>query len=733
MGSLLQNATGVPENTMNRICSWLLLYPGLSKRNMSPKTLVLCLAAALVAPATEFSTFIGDTSDYHVARIQPDSAGNTYIAGSRSADGAAAEAFLMKLDPTGRITAFTTLSGKGTDTVYDLAIDASGNLYIAGATTSLNLPLRAPFQTAPGPGFIATFSPDLTQLLYSTYFPAAVRALAVDSSGGIYVTGNTNLPTFPVTRGLPAGIVTPITNVSSSSGAFITKLSGGRIVYSALIVGTDKPCGCCSSCFLSSRSTLGVAIAVDPAGNAYVAGNTDTSNIPTTPGVLLGTGTGAFVAKVNAAGTALVYLTYIGNTNYPLSPSTNPANTATGITADAAGNAYLTGSTFDATFPSTQGAYQNTFDGPQSTSLTFPFPPADAFVAKLNPTGTAMVWATYLGGKAADAGNAIALDPSGNVWIAGATASPDFPNAQGWSSGGDFVAEFNAAGTRLPYAARYPTGAASQTIACDAAGAIHFAGPAGLVSTLTPPGPPVSRIFGVANSAYGNIGGHVSPSELISIYGPHIGPSTPVTAVPDSTGEMPTTLGGVQVFAVQNGPAPAPLPLLYVSDTQINAVLPYYFGSLSLRVTNGGVTSPDFPLAALNALPEIFQNPDGTAVAVNQDLTINGPGHPAPSGSYVSIWVTGMGEPAFGLTDNGKIATAAVNSYCCTVAALDVPAYVSYSGPSPGVVGAVTQINFQVPPPPWFGYPTSVDGQFVGVVVSVEGAASHSATIYITP
>lgn len=702
---------------------------------MSPRILTLSLAAALAAQAAEFSTFIGDTSNYRVARIQADAAGNTYVAGSRSADAGAAEAFLMKLDPSGKIASFTTLSGKGNDTVNDLAIDPAGNLYIAGATTSANLPLRAAFQTAPGPGFLAKFSPDLTQLLYSTYFPAAVRAVAVDSSGGMYVTGTTNLPTFPVTPGLPAGIVTPITNVSSASGAFISKLSaaGDKIVYSALIVGTDKPCGCCSSCFLSGRSTIGVAVSVDPAGNAYVAGNTDTSNIPTTPGVLLGTGTGAFVAKVNAAGTALVYLTYLGNTNYPFSPNTNPANAATGIAADAAGNAYVTGSTFDAAFPSTPGVYQSKFDGPQSTSLTYPLPPTDAFVAMLNPAGTAMVWASYLGGKDADAANAIALDLSGNVWIAGTTASADFPNAQGWSTGGDFVAEFNQAGTKLPYAARYPTGAASQTIACDSAGAIHFAGPAGLVSSLTPPGPPLSRIFGVANSASGNLGGQVAPAELISIYGPHIGPSTPVTGVPDSTGQMPTTLGGVQVFAVQNGPAPQPLPLLYVSDTQINAVLPYYFGSLALRLVNGGTTSPDFPLSALTALPEIFQNPDGTAVAVNQDLTLNSPDHPAPAGSYVSIWVTGVGEPAFGWTDPGKIATSALNSYCCTVAALDVPAYVSYSGPAPGAVGAVTQINFQVPPPPPFGWPQDLSGPFAGIVVSAAGATSHSAVIYITP
>jgi uncharacterized protein (TIGR03437 family) len=701
---------------------------------MGSRILMLCLAAASALQATEFSTFIGDTSDYRVARIQADSAGNTYVGGSRTLGGGGAEIFVMKLDGTGNIILFNTLSGKGTDTVNDVALDAAGNLYVAGATSSVNLPMRNAFQTTPGPGFIAKFNADLSQVVFSTYFPAAIQALAVDTSGNMYLTGTTYLPSFPVTPGLPAGKVSPFNTISSASGAFITKLSaaGDRIVYSGLIVGNAKPCGCCSSCFLSGRSTAGVSIAVDPAGGAYMAGNTDTSDIPTTSGALLGTGTGAFVAKVNAAGTALGYLTYIGPTNYPMSPWTNPANTAKAIAVDAAGNAYLAGATSDPLFPATPGAYQTVYGGPGPGGANL-VPAPNAFVAKLNPTGSGVVWATYLGGKGGDGAGSIALDPAGNVWIGGTTVSTDFPNAQGWSQGGDFVAELNAAGSKLPYAARYPNGAASQTLAADSAGTIHFAGAAGLVSTLAPAGPPLMRIFGVANSAYGAIGGRFVPGELISIYGPHIGPATPV-ALTAAAGALPTGVSGLQVLAVEEGApgaSPIPLPLLYVSDSQINAAVPYgVSGAVSLRIVNNtanGANSPDFPLTPVSALPEIFRNSDGSAVAVNQDLSFNSLDHPARVGSTVSVWVTGAG-PYFGGAAAGQIATAARGFDCCTAAIGEGQAYVAYSGDTPGTIGGVVQINFLIPPlSPYTAYPAPTI-----FTVTAVGVSSQAATIYVT-
>ena len=475
----------------------------------------LCFLTAL--PAADFTTYIGDTNDYRVARVMADASGNTYVAGSR--DGGI---FVMKLDTAGKITLFATLSGKGTDQPNDLAVDAAGNLYVAGSTGSTLLPLRNALQSTPGPGFVVKFNPDATQILFSTYFPGAIQALALDAAGNLYVTGSTYSAAFPVTPGLPAGTVTPFYSLNATSAAFLTKISaaGDRILYSTRISGHQKNCGAGSSCFLSSRSTLGSAIAVDASGNAYLAGNTDTYDLPTTTGALLGLGVGAFAAKVNAAGTALVYLTYLGPGYNPVGPNTNAANAVTGIAADAAGNAYLTGSTFDDLFPATKGAYQAVRAGG-----------TDAFAAKLNPSGTAMVWATYLGGTGTDAANAIALDAAGNVWVSGTTDSPDFPNRQGWSQGSDFVAALNPAGSTLFYSSRLPDDTAAASLAVDAAGTLHLAGYGGLVSTLSLAQPVPPRIFGIANAAFGPVGGRIAGGEAISIYGPHIGPATRGTAV----------------------------------------------------------------------------------------------------------------------------------------------------------------------------------------------------------
>src|SRR5260370_7123486 len=153
------------------------------------------------------------------------------------------------------------------DQPNDLAVDAAGNLYLAGATSSPLLPLSNALQSAPGPGFIVKFNPDATQLLYSTYFPAAIQALALDAAGNLYVTGSTYSAAFPATPGLPAGTVTPPGSINATSAAFLTKISaaGDRIVYSARISGHQKNCSAGTRCFLSSPTPLTPSIAVDAA------------------------------------------------------------------------------------------------------------------------------------------------------------------------------------------------------------------------------------------------------------------------------------------------------------------------------------------------------------------------------------------------------------------------------------------------------------------------------------
>jgi uncharacterized protein (TIGR03437 family) len=663
-----------------------------------------CLAAALCSlaaiQAAEFTTYIGESYDYHVARILTDAAGNTYVAGSRTFNigGSLVNAFqlndvfLKKLDAAGKTVLFATLTGKGNDVATGLALDAAGNIYVAGSTSSPDFPLRNPLQTTPGQGFIAKFTPDAGLVLYSTYFPAPIAALAVDPAGNMYVTGYTRGSGFPLTPGLPngqTGFGVPIV-----TGAFFTKIAaaGDKIVYSGVLVGSDKNCGCCSSCFTSSRDAAGVAIALDPAGNAYIAGNTNTLNLPTTAGAMLARGPGAFVAKVNAAGTALDYLTYLGPGNLVLSPFSNPANTAAALTVDANGNAYIVGSTFDPKFPATTGAYQTTFHGPSDLSVPQSTPPSDAFAVKLNPTGTAAVWATYLGGTAQDSATAAALDPAGNLWITGTTASTEFPNAQGWSSGQDFVAALNPAGSALSYSARYPTGAASQAIALDPAGLLHLAGPGGTISTTAPGARTPMRLFGIVNAAWGALDGRIAAGEVVSLYGPHIGPVPPVAYPSDGSGAVAKSLGGVQVLFND-----VPSPLLYVSDSQINAVVPFAVAGQSsarIRVVNNGVASPDFTATVLMTAPQIFQSPNQAAAAINQDGSINSVDHPAAPGSVVSMWVTGVYVPS---GPDGQIPSAADYYACCQVYANEAMLRVTYSGAAPGIVAGVVQINFQVP------------------------------------
>ena len=675
---------------------------------MGPRLRLCALALLpLILPAADFTTYIGDTHDYRVVRVIAGPAGSTYVGGTRDSG-----MFAMKLDAAGRIVLYATLNGKGADQVNDMAVDAAGNIYLAGSTNSPLLPLRNALQATPGPGFAVKLSPDATQIIFATYFPEAIRAMAIDASGNLYVTGSTYSSDFPVTPGLPAGTVTPPVTINITSAAFLTKIaaSGDRIVYSTRISGHQKNCGAGSSCFLSSRTTVGTAVAVDSEGNAYLAGNTDTYDLPTTAGVLLAQGTGAFVAKVNAAGTALVYLTYIGAGYHPVTPFTNPANTVSAIAADAAGNAYLAGSTFDAAFPATSGAWQTTLAGG-----------TDAFAAKLNPDGTAMIWASYLGGNDNDAAGAIALDGAGRVWLSGTTASADFPNSQGWSSGGEFIAGLTPTGAALAYSSRLPDDTVSAGLSAGADGTLHLAGFGGLVSTLSPDAPSVPRIFGIANAAYGPIGGRVSPGEVISIYGPHLGPSTPVTAVPDSAGAMPRTLGGVQVLF--DG---APLALLYVSDSQINAVAPLRFITAAprLAVVRDAVQTADFGATLIDADPQIFQTPDGVAAAVNQDGSINSPEHPAPAGSIVAIWATGVGSPPFSLWEDGRVAAEAATFGCCRIVA-DGPANIVYSGAAPGIVAGVVQVNFLVTTQ------LAAQGVWVPVSLAAGDAISHAVRLYV--
>lgn len=297
------------------------------------------------------------------------------------------------------------LGGSGGESGNKISVDASGAAYIIGSTGSTDFPTTSGVvQPAPnGNGFfVAKIRPDGDGLIYSTYLGGSgtdhAFGIAVDSTGAAYISGQTNSPDYP-TRG---GVYQAPPSADSLSG-FITKLnsSGSAIVYSSFL----------------GFSAQGVA--VDASGSAYVAGAAGL-NFPTTPGAFQTSSGGAFFAKINAAGSSLVYASRLGGSRDDL---------ANAIAVDAAGAAYVTGRTRSRDFPTVR-PIQATLNqgGCEEGEITFFFC-VDAFVTKINPAGNALVYSTYLGGGREDAGEAIVVDSLGNAYVAGTTAAEEFPTA----------------------------------------------------------------------------------------------------------------------------------------------------------------------------------------------------------------------------------------------------------------------------------------------------------------
>jgi hypothetical protein len=254
-----------------------------------------------------------------------------------------------------------------------------------------------------------------------------VLSIAVDSAGNAYATGSSSSADFPTTPGAFD------TTHNGDFDAFVTKLNGtgSLLVYSTFLGGLN--------------SDSGSGLAVDPAGDAYVAGGTNSADFPTTPGAFdtVLNDSEAFVTKLNATGSALVYSTFLGGSGF---------DGASSLALGAGGNAHITGSTGSLDFPVTAGAFDRDFNGGV----------VDAFVAVLNADASALVYSTFLGGSgSAEGGSDLALDPAGGIYVTGQTMSPNFPTTPGafdrvWN-GDDlifwadaFVAKFTIGGVPPP-------------------------------------------------------------------------------------------------------------------------------------------------------------------------------------------------------------------------------------------------------------------------------------------
>jgi len=375
----------------------------------------------------------------------------------------------LVIDPV--LSYSTYLGGTGVDRINGIAVDAAGNTYVTGQTWSDDFPTTTDaVQPAPAPGsliqdaFVAKLDPTGATLLYATYLGGnaydVADSIAVDAAGNAYVVGATGSADFPLQNALqPAH--------AGGFDLFVAKLNptGSELVYSTYLGGSTNE---------TITEIGGSSIAVDNTGSAYVTGGSDSVDFPTyraQQATLAGAGPDAVVAKLNPAGTALVYSTYLGGTDY---------DEAAGIAVDAAGNAYVHGITSSTDFPTTSGALQPTANG------SF-----DAFVAKLNSTGSALVYATYLGGSADEQGLGIALNGAGHAYLSGNTTSTNFPTRNPLQSklGGSatnnppdaYVAQLDAAGSALVYAT-YLGGSGwewGSNIAVDATGSAVVTGDSG--------------------------------------------------------------------------------------------------------------------------------------------------------------------------------------------------------------------------------------------------------------
>jgi len=305
------------------------------------------------------------------------------------------------IDPV--LTYSTYLGGSGFDQGYAIAIDSLGNAYVTGATAAIDFPTTpGAFQTNYGGGdaFVTKINPSGSALVYSTYLNGASgNGIAVDSDGNAYITGEAGTTKFPTTGG--AFQTTPM-----GFDTFVTKLNaaGSALVYSARFGG--------------NLDDFGRGIALDSAANAYITGWTVCrSAICTFPTVnafqpnYAGGNNDAFVTKINSSGSSLVYSTYLGGGKI----INGTEDWGQGIAVDSAGSAYVTGYTFSPDFPVTAGAFDTSRAG------------LDAFVTKFTPDGSSLIYSTFLGGAGHEQGQGIAVDASGNAYVAGITESFDSP------------------------------------------------------------------------------------------------------------------------------------------------------------------------------------------------------------------------------------------------------------------------------------------------------------------
>jgi uncharacterized protein (TIGR03437 family) len=606
-----------------------------------------------------------------------------------------------------------------------------------------------------------------TGLVYSTflggYGNAYATAIAVDGAGRAYIAGNESeyctpyQSCFPTTSGAVIG--GNQTGGGSPQYAFVTVFdpTGAHLLYST-IFGDLNGFKCTNGC----GGTYGTGIAVDQNGYFYLVGETQAGNLPTTAGAFqttaaplgsIGGSTGTyveawrgFVAKfspvTSSSGASLAYCTYLGGHTESL------GDYISGITIDSAGNAYVAGYTNSPDFPVTDGAY-GTVCGLGGTC-------AAAHVTKLNPTGTAILWSTFVGDARSDGSDAlfftgpIQLDGKGNVYIMGQAGSgfPLLDPVQTAGNGGDMqmvVAELDPTGANLLFSTYIGSGGLAESspagLAVDAAGDIYLAGnnlgpglittpgafqttasnnpccSHGFVAKISPTGPAVTSATAGQVEAF-------APQSIVSAYGTNLAGATASGA----TVPLPTSLGGNTVTLTDSAGVVFQAPLYYISPTQINFEIPpgTATGTAKVVIQNQSGTMQSTTIQIGSVSPGIFEvNGAGLAAAwvlpvISGTAQPLQPAYQVVAGSVVPLPI-GLGpstEEVY-LEMYGTGIRSATN-VTVTMGGLSVP--VVYFGAAPGYVGE-DQVNIGP-------LPLTLAGQgSVNIIVTADGQRANVVTV----
>lgn len=471
----------------------------------------------IIDPILSYASYLGGSGNDYGQSIALDTLGNAYITGytgssnfptspealdaTCGSDGACnpdgsgrptLNAFITKLNATGSALMYSTyLGGTRGELGIGIVVDTAGQAYITGLTHSPDFPTTPgafdrvcgtdgncnPFRGfGSSDVFITKLNTMGNALIYSTYLGGrgsedSFGGIAIDTEGNAYVAGNTASGDFPILNAFQA-------TLAGVQDIFLTKLNplGTALIYSTYLGGA------------SSGGERSRALTVDSVGQAYVLGTTSSPDFPTTPGAFdtdFDEFSDAFISKFSAHGARLIYSTYLGGGDKNVSFGNDSGGD---ITVDSEGNAYVTGSTDAIDFPTTPGALDrscgtdglcNPFD-----DQGFAIPTPDAFISKLNPTGTTLLYSTYLGGSGSDGGGSIRVDDIGNAYIAGFTSSSDFPlrmpvqASLNGSFADIFISKLNTTGSTLLYST-YLGGTQRDSLtglALDAAGSAYVVG-----------------------------------------------------------------------------------------------------------------------------------------------------------------------------------------------------------------------------------------------------------------